>query len=202
MDKIKAAQFADLAYYCRYVPPPYQRVEYLQSSSSNGLATSIHIDTGIYGFVDFEITLMRTDNQPTKFAGTTGDHCLQRSGGDGRFAFYGSYIYNSSASILTKTTCKWKDGKIYINGTQVSTQVKPADSGIQFALYGVGNGAGYTNIRIYDCKLWDLDGNLIRDMYPCRRTADSVLGFYDTVTDTFYPPVGTVGSFIAGNDVN
>lgn len=154
-------------------------------------------------FPDFEITLMRTDNQPTKFAGTTGDHCLQRSGADGKFSFYGSSIYNSAASILTKTTCMWKDSKIYINGTQVSTGSKPEDSGIKFSLYGVGSNyeGYYTNIRIYDCKLWDLNGNLVRDMYPCRRTADDVLGFYDIVTDTFYPPVGT-GSFIAGSDVN
>ena len=202
MDKIKASQFAELSYICRYVPPPYQRVEYLQANTTNASSSSLRILPDVAYFADFEITLMRTDNQPTKFAGTTSGHCLQRSGNDGKFAFYGSNIYNSSASILTKTTCKWKDGKIYINGTQVSTQVKPADTGIQFALFGIGDGAGYTNIRIYDCKLWDLDGNLVRDMYPCRRAADSVLGFYDMVTETFFPPVGTVGSFIAGSDVN
>lgn len=31
--------------------------------------------------------------------------------------------------------------------------------------------------------------------------ADSVLGFYDRVTKTFFEPVGTIGSFIAGSDI-
>ena len=200
MDKIKASQFAELSYLCRYVPPPYQRVEYLQSDSTNDNANSVHIDPNIGYFADFEVDIMRTNNMPTKFMGVDSNYCLQRSGSDGYFAFYYGEWWNSTAPMTTRTVCMWKSGKVYINGTQVKSQSKGYYTG-NMVLFGTP-GRFFTNIRIYSCKLWDSGGNLVRDMYPCRRRADSVLGFYDTVTETFFPSVGTVGSFIAGSDVN
>lgn len=190
--------------------PLYTRVEYLQSSGPNANSGGIHIDTEIPYYADFEIECMRTDNQPTKFAGTGAYDCLQRNGSEGLFYFSASNVtsYTSSASILQRTVCKWKDGKIYINGTQVSTLSKnPSATGNEtFKLYGGqsvgGVGGYYTNIRIYYCKLWNpSDGTLVRDMYPVRRNTDNVYGFYDNVTNTFFPPVGD-GSLIAGNDIS
>ena len=43
-------------------------------------------------------------------------------------------------------------------------------------------------------------GNLIRDMYPCYRKSDNVIGMYDVVNAVFYTNSGT-GTFVKGADV-
>ena len=53
-------------------------------------------------------------------------------------------------------------------------------------------------IRCYGFKIFE-SGSAVRDYKPCIRDADSVAGFYDTVTETFYPSIGE-NAFTAGND--
>lgn len=44
-------------------------------------------------------------------------------------------------------------------------------------------------VRCYGFKIFSFDG-AIRDFVPCVRNADSVAGFYDYVTEAFYPSIG------------
>lgn len=53
---------------------------------------------------------------------------------------------------------------------------------------------------IYYIKLWNKDGTLVRDLVPCYRKSDNVIGLYDLVNDAFYINNGT-GVFLKGNDV-
>ena len=54
--------------------------------------------------------------------------------------------------------------------------------------------------RVYSFKAYEYDV-LIRDMIPCYRKADHVIGMYDLVNDVFYTNSGT-GTFYKGPDVN
>lgn len=64
-----------------------------------------------------------------------------------------------------------------------------------------GNNSGnISKNRRYYVKIWD-NGTLVRDMIPCYRIADSVIGMYDQENDVFYTNAGT-GTFTKGNDVN
>ena len=54
--------------------------------------------------------------------------------------------------------------------------------------------------RLFSYKLWQ-NNNLVRDLVPCYRKADGVIGLYDLVNGTFYTNAGT-GSFTKGNNVN
>ena len=188
------------------LPPEYQQVEYLQSSSSNGNGYSIHIDTGITYFADFEIVCKRVDNDATKFCGVAQVTCLQReSASNPYYRFDNTYGsgWMSDVRITTKAKLRWKNDEIYIDDVFQKSFVKATSTIGHFMLYGAqssGGGGYYNNIQIYSFKAWDTDGALIRDMYPCYRIADSVKGFYDTVNDVFYTGTGN-GSFIAGADV-
>lgn len=39
-------------------------------------------------------------------------------------------------------------------------------------------------------KVYDKSGNLIRDLVPCERNSDKVIGLYDLVNNMFYENVG------------
>ena len=49
-------------------------------------------------------------------------------------------------------------------------------------------------------KYWDKDDNLLRDMIPCYRKSDNVIGMFDKVSQTFFTNAGT-GTFTKGNNV-
>ena len=38
------------------------------------------------------------------------------------------------------------------------------------------------------------NGNIVYDLYPCKRDSDDALGFYDIIGDTFYPVTGAAES--------
>lgn len=50
--------------------------------------------------------------------------------------------------------------------------------------------------ELYQCSVWQ-SGNQIRDMYPCYRKSDNVIGMYDIVGKTFYTNAGS-GTFYKG----
>ncbi len=53
--------------------------------------------------------------------------------------------------------------------------------------------------RMYSWKMTD-NGVVVRDMIPCYRKADGVIGMYDTVSKQFFTNAGT-GEFTKGEDV-
>lgn len=53
--------------------------------------------------------------------------------------------------------------------------------------------------KLYFWKYRDKDGNLIRDLVPCYRKSDNVIGMWDKVTNTFYSNAETTGTFTAGS---
>jgi hypothetical protein len=67
------------------------------------------------------------------------------------------------------------------------------------------NGSSTSFVRCSSAK-WKrviiyTNGKKVRDMIPCYRKNDSVIGMYDIVNDTFYTNSGT-GAFLKGANVN
>lgn len=58
----------------------------------------------------------------------------------------------------------------------------------------------YGTRTIKSFKYWDKDDNLLRDMIPCYRKSDNVIGMFDKVSQTFFTNAGT-GTFTKGNNV-
>lgn len=57
---------------------------------------------------------------------------------------------------------------------------------------------GTRTIRYF--KYWGKDDNLLRDMIPCYRKSDNVIGMFDLVSQTFFTNAGT-GVFTVGEDI-
>ncbi|MBQ9658202.1 MAG: hypothetical protein IJV31_05490 [Clostridia bacterium] len=58
---------------------------------------------------------------------------------------------------------------------------------------------GGAALQVYSLKIFD-NGKIVRNMKPCRRTADNKVGMYDLVEDKFYSSNSTT-EYIAGNEI-
>lgn len=56
----------------------------------------------------------------------------------------------------------------------------------------------HPGFKLYTFKLYD-GGNLVRDLIPCYRKSDSVIGAYDKISKAFYTSI--YGSFTKGQDI-
>ena len=67
---------------------------------------------------------------------------------------------------------------------------------------GFGHGAGSTYLKgkIYRLKFWSND-TLVRDLTPCYRKSNNVIGLYDMANDVFCTNAGT-GTFTKGTNVS
>ena len=54
--------------------------------------------------------------------------------------------------------------------------------------------------RVFYCRIWE-SGTEVRNLIPCYRKSDSVLGLYDLIGDVFYTNQGS-GSFLKGPDTS
>ena len=54
----------------------------------------------------------------------------------------------------------------------------------------------YSSVKLYGFKIWN-NGSLLMNLLPAKRKSDSVIGMYDTESDTFFTNQGS-GTFTAG----
>ena len=55
--------------------------------------------------------------------------------------------------------------------------------------------------RFYSCEITNRQDQIVSNLIPCYRKADSVAGMYDNVNHRFLTNQGT-GTFVVGSDVN
>ena len=70
-----------------------------------------------------------------------------------------------------------------------------------FATNDRGSAAWHGAVKLYSLQIYEMGVGLLRNFIPATRIFDSVVGMYETVTQTFFTNQGT-GVFIAGPDVN
>lgn len=97
-------------------------------------------------------------------------------------------------------------GKIYMDDVlrEHSTETFPYTN-YNVELFAIPDGDGNEGYwagecEIYHVQMWQ-NGVQIRDMYPCYRKSDNVIGMYDLVEQVFYQNKGT-GTFYKGSNVN
>lgn len=192
------------------LPDEYQQVEYIKGVPRAGAGSSgtalAYINTNIPYFADFEIDTRIDGAFGGIFCGTTTNACVKRvssaqpyyslSDGSGN-----SYVTNISTQQRTKI--KWKTNQLYIDDVFITNLEKTNVNGA-FCLFSGGSGGDhYAYICMYKFTAWDNNGTPIRDMFPCYRKADGVVGMYDIINNVFYVNAqsGVWGWFITGNDV-
>ena len=68
-----------------------------------------------------------------------------------------------------------------------------------FAMNNIGTVAAYASIKLYMFQIIN-NNEIVRNLVPCYRKLDGVIGMYDLVNDKFYTNLGT-GTFLKGKDV-
>jgi hypothetical protein len=189
-----------------YRVKPYY-VEYVQSTN-----VSNYIDTGIKfngdQKMEIKFNLQKGNGGNVLFgmrAGSATKSFYQTNGGlvigdDSGYEVNASCPYNQDV-VLTYT------GKtLTYNDTAITTGKKCTNTAYNLYLFcvnesGRANYAAQAGTKIYYCKIWDANGNLIQELKPCVDKSDKVC-FYDTVTKKYFYGSNTSTSFIAGNFVN
>lgn len=206
-DEPTSAQGSNGDVYLKYTAKPqlpsgYTAVAYIEVGSTGGPK----IDTG-YNFAansEFEIKAQYTNNpnsnswlfgaytsnKQTNVGFTNNTIYLQTGGRNVSKSFdTDAHVYKSTQSVFiidgitqTSSTPNWS------NTTTLTAK-----------LFYINDGSYSNNCRVYYCKIWD-NGTLVRNLVPCVRDSDDVVGLYDLANDVFYTNTGT-GNFTAGSDV-
>lgn len=206
MDKIKTSQFATLAYYCKEPPVPriYQKVEYLQSSGTQ------YIATGVYNANGLDITFQSLASQSRgiaayhQSAGSANNRfgIIQTTEFSGRFLIFSDNSQYAPYYDLNKHSLSfgaYTDWKVYYDNEYKQTfTAQTSSTNYQFLLFGA-TADGYGKVKIYNCCIY-IGTDKQRDYIPCYRKSDSKPGMYDLVTKTFFTNAGT-GEFVVGNNV-
>lgn len=209
--------------YCailRSVPMEYQRVEWIEATNSNGA----YIDLGI-------VFDTKAKTEITFYTTSATGHLFGAAENSGKLRYCASSPYNrgwclygSSGSGFIEADLPVSTlpaGRIYTFTMLAEPgllSLTDADTGLSVSnktqgsytmtrnlyLLGQNYNTGYRGEgqkRVYSFKHWDKNDVLVRDMVPCYRREDNVIGMYDLVSRTFFTNAGT-GVFTCGGDVN
>ena len=204
----------------RSVPMEYQRVEWIEAANSNGA----YIDLGIVfdTKAKTEITFYTTSATGHLFGATEnggslrycasfpygGGWCLYGSSGSG-FIDVARPVSTLPAGRIYTFMMLAQPGLLSLNDADTELIARNNAQGSytmtrNLYLLGQNYNTGYRGQgqkRVYSFKHWDKNDVLVRDMVPCYRREDNVIGMYDLVSRTFFTNAGT-GVFTCGGDVN
>ena len=197
------------------LPAEYQQIDYIYAPSNNGA----YIDLGIQyaNGCTFEIGWVYTGNDIQIFGATnaTGAYrCLLSAHFDGAGHWYYGSINNVYTNISyppndtttgklmeQKAVYKVGPGAGYIEDLNTSEKLSFTihNYTVSNNLFLLGQnykgnyrGNGLKQISYF--KYWDNNDNLLRDMVPCYRKSDNVIGMYDKVSKILFTNAGT-GTF-------
>ena len=211
---IKVQDESDCSYIRKYaIPAAYQEVEYIQSSGTQLIDTNVTVNNDSDRY---EIGFKPDDS--------TGNYFIAGSGWqeNGKVWVYHYPSGNAFNLYITDTGGVQRlisgtkgtpaerydviyDAKnLYVNGMLTDSSATGYTFGstpYTFTLFNSKNSSGYAaKTRIYYFKLYQ-SNICTRDMVPCYRKSDGVIGMYDKVNSVFYTNSGT-GVFTKGTDIN
>lgn len=207
-----------------FLPPAYQRVDYLQTSGYDA-----KFDTGVPGndeslVFDFDYATITRQSYGSIFGNYGGENSqcwrLLNPSGTGDTRTYIATLMNrragasSSLSVVPegdsivgrRVNFQMAYGTITTRCGDFINTISPADAAGDFIsattiIIGAPTRTATGNTlvgRFWHFKIWS-HGILIRNYIPAIRKSDNKAGFYDTVNHTFNPSIGSA-DFIAGND--
>lgn len=201
----------------RPLPAAYQRVTYVQSDGNGGVYLRRTIDGRLTGDnsitkYSFEVDAQLLDTQPnysTNMLIATHNGCWlgynTSANAIGVGTSSGMTFPGSKTDRHTYTMHITTDGSIVAerdDGARVTRAYTVASGTVQAGLLAIVTSSSSSNYRcaakVYSYEMY-FDGELIRDLVPCYRKSDNVVGLYDMANDYFYTPTG--GAFTKGADV-
>ena len=201
------------------LPDAYQEVEYIKGTGTQYINTNFYASGGMRAEYEVEYG---SDIQTINGGYIVGSHNTgspyARNGGlynnyrnvKGWELGYGDYYPNYPATITYDQKYKVEfqtivgDAYLKVDGTTLVTDTRTTNMTANTAVMLFTNQIGITQTKtiakVFYVKVWDKDGNLVRDFIPCYRKTDNAIGMYDLVNNVFYGNAGT-GTFEKGNDV-
>lgn len=185
------------------LPSGYKKLEYIQSSGTQYIITSVPAASNIRVTATFEVTSI---GSATTFvfgaqSENSARYCLGiTSGGLFRSDYGTEYISGPSVSVGTKYTVDKNQNVCTINGTAINNSVHTFSKGASIYLFARNyTSLSYGSLKLYGCKIYSSDA-LVRNFIPCKNASGTV-GLWDDVNSVFYQNAGT-GSFTAGPEVS
>lgn len=184
------------------LPDTYQRVEYIQTDGAQMINLGKVGDTvatyDIAFIDDNHRQLMGYGGSGTEYWGAHNSSLYEAGGSTGNIS-----ITTSQRRTIT-WTYNFRDGigGLDFDGYHIdSTPSKNVDNN-EYKLFNILNDASPQYgcaCKLYGLQMWHY-GNLVRNLIPCYRKSDNVIGLFDTVGMTFYTNIGT-GNFTKGNNI-
>lgn len=193
-----------------YIPPrlpdTYQEVEYIQAATySSNMLLGLEITDNNYDIdVLFEITNLTRGTNYVLGGGLT---TIERQNNINAFILYydsSQFKFEDHSKINTgivpqanKPIRFRTDRSNVIFNVDSNEYVYPRDTTpftisssriYNFLLFGAtleSDSYINRNLRLYNCKIY-YNSNLVRDLVPCIRKADDIVGMYDLVNNNFY----------------
>ena len=191
------------------LPDEYQEVEYIESTGTQYIDTGILVDSNTLtdGIVT-ESKIAYTTNSgqanyknqtPYYFIGVYSDNTFYS--GLGPTYTRGSSFQNDNKEHVFRLDSL---NKTFSIDNQVVTQYNISRYTGTYIdnihLFNVSTtNTYYTREKLYYTKIWS-NGELVRNLIPCYRKNDNVIGLYDMVSKTFFTNART-GTFSKGEDI-
>jgi uncharacterized repeat protein (TIGR02543 family) len=196
------------------IPATYQAVEYIETTGTQYINTGVAATNSSADLL-FQLTGFGVTNDWTGLFGSRGT-----AGSVGADAYnlwidpngiVPDWIGSRNETTYTNTLntdihCLLnQDGSVNINGTALPASVTKVACAHPLMIGTFCNGSSTSFVRCSNAK-WKrviiyTNGKKVRDMIPCYRKNDSVIGMYDIINDTFYTNNGT-GTFLKGSNVS
>jgi len=195
-----------VAQHPRWLPPEYQEVEWIecvggayidtgyQPNSSTRIKAKISLaDNHSQGYHLFGARTSLSENNYSMIA--LADKTTFRSdyGGQGETMSVAQSDYHLIDKNGNTTT---------VDGTTETATAVTFSTPYNLFLFKMNNGGSAAStlaeIRFSYCMIYN-NGTLIRDLVPCFRIADDVMGMYDRVNGVFYTNAGTDSFRVGGN---
>lgn len=191
----------------------YQEVEYIESSSTQFIDTGIKANSSLS--IDIDYMTSGSTLYHSLFGSKTSSKFFYYLNADGssnyfkkEFGYYNQYVKPTLEfeTNNVKTKLLWNGNTFSLtnangtyNGGATASTFSEGLNLYLFAFNDNGSAQRIGNTKIYSCKIKD-NNTLVRDMIPCYRKSDNVIGMYDKVNNKFYTNAGT-GTFTKGADV-
>ena len=191
------------------LPTEYQKLKYIETTGTQYINTNFIPNNN----TKIEVTYMLTNVLTQIIFGS-------RAEADSSRAYNGIFVTHRSSTakvawgkglnsnidiqnyndINVKYKVFFDKNNIYFNNNLVHNFLDVIWDGNYSIFAGCINTKGraefYAKCKYYNIKIWN-ENTLERDLVPCYRKSDNVVGLYDLVNDIFYTNQGT-GEFIYG----
>jgi hypothetical protein len=188
------------------LPAEYQQVEYIESTGTQYIDTEYVPNSNTNIIFDFEYK-SGTSNRYIPILGQRISETeklfalwVYESTGEVAVNFDKTDTWNiSGTNGVGRHVYKNIGGNFYLDGQLISEiSYNDFEASYTLAVFGLKTSASTADVRqlcgkVYSLKVYDND-ILERDLVPCYRKSDNVVGLYDLVYDKFYTNAGT-GTF-------